>query len=89
MVYIHSGILLSWGRAWQTTPVFLPGESHGQRNLVGCSPWAHKESDTTEQRSIAHYSTKKIKNEIMPFAVMWVDLDIVKLSEVRYRKTNI
>ena len=29
------------------------------------------------------------KNEIMPFAVMWVDLDIVKLSEVRYRKTNI
>ena len=26
-------------RAWQPTPVFLPGESHGQRSLVGCSPW--------------------------------------------------
>ena len=29
-------------------PVFLPGESHGQRNLVGYSPWGHKESDMTE-----------------------------------------
>ena len=28
-----------WRRKWQPTPVFLPGESHGQRSLVGCSPW--------------------------------------------------
>ena len=35
-------------RAWHLTLVFLPGESHGQRSLVGYSPWAHKESDTTE-----------------------------------------
>ena len=33
--------------AWQSAPVFLPGESHGQRNLAGYSPWGHKESDTT------------------------------------------
>ena len=33
-------------RAWQPTPVFLPGESHGQRSLVGYNPWSHKESDT-------------------------------------------
>ena len=33
------------------TPVFLPGESHGQRSLVGYSPWAHKKSDTTEYLS--------------------------------------
>ena len=31
-----------------TTPVFLPGESHGQRSLAGCSPRGHKELDTTE-----------------------------------------
>ena len=31
------------------TPVFLPGESRGQRSLAGYSPWGHKESDTTEQ----------------------------------------
>ena len=37
-----------WKRAWQTTPVFLPGESHEQRNLVGYSPQGHKESDMTE-----------------------------------------
>ena len=45
-----------WRRAWQPTPVFLPGESHGQRSLVGYSPWGHKESDTAESLSIAHYS---------------------------------
>ena len=28
--------------------VFLPGESHGQRSLVGCCPWCHKELDMTE-----------------------------------------
>ena len=31
------------------SPVFLPGESHGQRSLAGYSPWGHKESDMTEQ----------------------------------------
>ena len=38
-----------WRRAWQTTPVFLPGESHGQRSQVGYSPQGHKELDMTEQ----------------------------------------
>ena len=35
-------------RAWQPTPVSSPGESHGQRSLVGYSPWGRKELDTTE-----------------------------------------
>ena len=34
---------------WHPTPVLLPGKSHGQRSLVGCSPWGREESDTTEQ----------------------------------------
>ena len=38
----------SWKRQWQPTPVFLPEKSHGRRSLVGCSPWGHTESDTTE-----------------------------------------
>ena len=42
-----------WRRAWQPTPEFLPGESHGQRSLTGCSPWGHKESDPTELTSHA------------------------------------
>ena len=36
-----------WSRSWQPT-LFLPGESHGQRSLVGYSPWGHKESKPTE-----------------------------------------
>ena len=40
-----------WRRKWHPTPVFLPGEFHGQRSLVGYSPWGCKESDTTEQLS--------------------------------------
>jgi len=39
---------IPWRREWQPTPVFLPGESHGQRSLVGYSPRGCKESDTTE-----------------------------------------
>ena len=35
-------------RIWQPTPVFLPGESHGERSLVGCSKWDCKELDTIE-----------------------------------------
>ena len=37
-----------WRRDWQPTPVFLPGEFHGQRSLAGYSPWGHKELDLTE-----------------------------------------
>ena len=37
-----------WRRAWQPTPVFLPGESHRQRSLAGHSPYGRKESDITE-----------------------------------------
>ena len=37
-----------WRRTWQPTPVFLPGEPHGQRSLLGCSPTESKESNMTE-----------------------------------------
>ena len=37
-----------WRRKWQPAPVFLPGESHGQRSLKGYGPWGRKELDTTE-----------------------------------------
>ena len=41
-------IKYSWRRKWQPTPIFLPGESQGQRSLVGCHLWGRTESDTTE-----------------------------------------
>ena len=40
---------IPYRRKWQPTPVFLPVTSHGQRDLVGCSPWSRKELDMTEQ----------------------------------------
>ena len=39
---------IPWRRKCQPSPVFLPGESHGQRSLAGYSPWGHKELGTTE-----------------------------------------
>ena len=40
---------IPWKRAWQPTPIFLLGESHGQRKLAGYSPWGGKELDTTKE----------------------------------------
>ena len=46
---------ISWGsgvnrrRRWHPTPALLPGKSHGQRSLAGCSPWGREESDMTER----------------------------------------
>ena len=40
---------LPWMRQWQPTAVLSPGNSHGRRSLVGCSPWGRQESDTTER----------------------------------------
>ena len=45
------GVSLLHFREWHTTPVFLPGESHGQMSLVGDSPWGCKELDMTELHS--------------------------------------
>ena len=45
-------------RHWQPTPVFLPGESHGRRSLVGYSPWGRKELDTTERLHF-HFNSRQ------------------------------
>ena len=47
-ILCNGRFILHW-RKWQSTPVLLPGKSHGRRRLVGYSPWGHKELDTTEQ----------------------------------------
>ena len=48
---------IPWRRKWQPTPVFLPGEFHGQRSLVGYSPWSCKELDMTERLTL-HFTIK-------------------------------
>ena len=47
---------MPWRRKWQPTLVFLPGKSHGQRSLAGCSPWGRKELDMTERLHF-HFQT--------------------------------
>ena len=48
---------IPWRRRWPPTPVFLPGEFHGQRSLTGYSPWGRKEWDKTEQ--LTHFHSNK------------------------------
>ena len=55
---LNPGLLHCWRRQWHPTSVLLPGKSHGQRSLVGCSPWGLKESDTTEQLHF-HFSLSR------------------------------
>ena len=54
---------IPWKRKWQPTPVFLPGKPHGQRSLVGYSPWDHKELAKTEPL-ISHTSTLKSERSL-------------------------
>ena len=54
LLSLNAGLIPGLGRSravrkWQPTPVFLPGEFHGQRCLAGYCPWGCKEPDTTEQ----------------------------------------
>ena len=53
--------MMSLEKAMAPTPVLLPGKSHGQRSLVGCSPWSHEELDTTER---LHFTSKEIHREV-------------------------
>ena len=41
--------MIPWRRQWHPTPALLPGKSHGQRSLVGYSPWGREDLDTTER----------------------------------------
>ena len=66
---------IPWRRECLPTPVFLPGESHGQRSLVGYSPWNLKESDTTER--LTHMDFVNIGfGEILDFSLGVIALEI-------------
>ena len=56
-------------RKWQLTPVFLPGEFHGQRSLEGYSPWGHKGSDMTKWLTHTRDSQVWLKKQQTPFSL--------------------
>ena len=70
---------IPWRRKWQPTPVLLPGKSHGQRSLAGCSPWGCKESDMTER---LHFTFIKWFAMDNTFPVMEVSLHTDVIQKV-------
>ena len=75
-----------WRRAWQPIPVFLPGESHGQRSLAGYSPGGHKESDMTEQLNnnskhwCLQFNSVQSLSRVRLFATPWIAARQASLS---------
>ena len=68
---------IPWRREWQPTPVFLPGESHGQRSLVGYSPRGHRESDMTQHAVctlVAWFVEVVDEQKQINFTRVWVEL---------------
>ena len=53
---------IPWSRKWQPTSIFVPGELHGLRSLVGCNPWGHKELDTTEHTHSLSYTVSYLNS---------------------------
>ena len=51
----------TWEKAMATHSILLPGKSHGQRSLVGCSPWGREELDTTE---LLHFHFNALEKEM-------------------------
>ena len=78
---------IPWRREWQPTPIFLPGRSHGQRNLEGYSPWGHKESDTTEHARIlldprVGYRSSQFLTQLFKQILFWI------LTKATHKQTD-
>ena len=75
---------IPWRRKWQPTPVPMPGKSHGQRCLAGCSPWGCKELDTTEQAgtSFSLLSLKPLLSHIHHTPVSLASLYLLSNLEI-------
>ena len=58
---------------WQPTPVLLPGKFHGQRSLVGYSPWGRKESDMTKR---LHFLSLGLRKYALPLGFVSEDEDV-------------
>ena len=60
---LNCGIIPLQLRKWQSTPVFLPGEFHGQRSLAGYSPWGREEWDTTERLTHSAAESERFRSD--------------------------
>ena len=76
-------------REWQPTPLFFPGESHGQRSLADYSPWDLKDSDMAEQLTLSlSYIILRLRNskyEFLPYLGTVVD---TLCHKIKYKYTS-
>ena len=69
---IHRSGRFPWRRKWQLTPVFLPGEFHGQRSLAGYSPWGRRELDMTKLLTLSACNARDCLQGRRPGLGPWV-----------------
>ena len=72
---------IPWCRKWHPSPVLLPGELHGQRNLAGYSLWGRKESDITEQLNTCTLSYICIFHIYIYIYIYKIINEIIKISQ--------
>ena len=65
---------IPWRREWQPIPVFLPGESHGQRSPAGCGPWDHDFSWTRLKHSMALCLNPVVYTHTQDFQYLWLHI---------------
>ena len=76
-----------WRKEWLPTPIFLSGEAHGRRSLVGYSPWGHRESDTTEQLNAFSFSLLTIVTALNNYNSSAVSrIGLVSQKQISYLK---
>ena len=75
---------MHWRRKWQPTPVFLPGESQGQRSLVGCRLWGRTESDMTENNLAAAAVEYIMRNAGLEEAQAGIKIAGRNINNLRY-----
>ena len=79
---------IPWRRKWQTTAELLPGKPHGQRSLVGYSPWGLKELDTTEQLHFTYLYICKVSILYWCFSFWLTSLCIIGSSFIHFIRTD-
>ena len=78
---------MHWRRKWQPTPVFLPGESQGQRSLVGCRLWGHTELGTTE---VTYHIIHKMDEQVLLYSTgICIQYPIINYNGKEYEKVYI
>ena len=70
---------IPWRREWLPTPVFLPGESHGQRSLVGYSPRGHRQLDRTEQLSLSSLQVVSFQAQAGGLSKRWSGMKAISV----------